>query len=165
LHFTQLATSPIFPLYFIQGLNLKDDNIGTGNALFYLTALLGSTQLRKAAHRFGNKNLTGLGLAGLAIYPFALSQSTEVWQFYAISFLGGFMSAMVNGAYANYMLDNIPSNDRHPYLAWYNIVLSVATLTGSLAGPAIAGAIGLASTLILFAFLRLLAGLSIIKWG
>lgn len=165
LHLTQLITVPIFPLYFIHGLNLKDDHIGIGNAIFYLTAFLGSTQLRKAAHKFGNKNLTGLGLAGLSLYPFILALSTEVWQFYAISFLGGFMSAMVNGAYANYMLENIPSNDRHSYLAWYNIVLSAATLIGSLGGPAIASAIGLVSALIFFALLRLLAGISILKWG
>lgn len=165
LHLTQLIAVPIFPLYFIHGLNLQDNHIGIGNALFYLTALLGSTQLRKVVHKIGNKNLTGLGMNGLALYPLILSQSTEVWQFYAVSFLGGFTFAMVNGSYANYMLENIPSNDRHSHLAWYNIILSAATLIGSLGGPAIANTIGLTAALMLFALLRFLTGVFILKWG
>jgi MFS family permease len=164
-HFAQYLALPIFPIYNVRVLALNDDHIGIGTALFYLTVLLGSTQLGKIVKKMGHKNLTGWSVAGLAIYPFFLSFSTKVWQFYAVSLIGGLFFSMVSGAYANYMLENIPSNDRPAHLAWYNIILNAAVLIGSLAGPVIADQVGLSEALILIAILRFLAGLSILKWG
>ena len=164
-HLAQYLAIPLFPLYFVNYLHLNDDQIGIGSALFYLTVLLGSTQLRKVVHNFGNKNVTGIGVVGLAVYPFLLAQSSEVWHYYSISLFGGLTFALVNGAFANYMLEHIPSSDRPSHLAWYNVMLNAAVLTGSLGGPLIADMIGLVYALILFAFLRLLAGVYILKWG
>ena len=164
-HGTQYIAIPIFPLYYVNELHLKDDHIGIGTALFYLTVLIGSTQLRNFVHRSGNKNVTAWGVIGMAVYPFLLSMSSAVWHFYGISLFGGLVFALVNGAFANYMLEYIPANDRPPHLAWYNITLNAAVLLGSLGGPVIADLLGLSNSLILFAILRLLAGLAILKWG
>jgi MFS family permease len=127
--------------------------------------LIGSTQFRRIAHRFGHKKVLGLGVAGMALYPFLLALSHQVWQFYAISFIGGFTWSLVGGAYANYMLEHIPHDDLPAHLAWYNIILNFSILVSSLGGPAIANQIGLVSALILFAVLRILAGVAILKWG
>ena len=164
-HLTQYIAIPIFPLYFVNELHLNDNHIGIGTALFYLTVLISSTRLRNFVHRVGNKNVTSWGVIVLAFYPLLLSMSSAVWHFYGISLLGGFVFALINGAYANYMLEHIPANDRPPHLAWYNIILNAAVLFGSLGGPIIADQLGLSTSLILFAILRLLAGLAILKWG
>ncbi|HEX2998156.1 MAG TPA: hypothetical protein VHP14_25250, partial [Anaerolineales bacterium] len=68
-------------------------------------------------------------------------------------------------AYANYMLECIPAHDRPSHLAWYTIVLNASILIGSLGGPVIADFIGLSAALIVFAVLRFLAGIFILKWG
>lgn len=164
-HLAQYLALPLFPLYFVNYLNLNDDHIGIGTALFYLAVLLGSTQLGKFVQRLGNKNVTGWGVVGLAVYPFLLAYSSQVWQYYGISLFGGLVFAFVNGAFANYMLEHIPASDRPSHLAWYNVALNAAILTGSLGGPAIAGILGLVPALLLTAFLRLLAGIFILKWG
>jgi MFS family permease len=164
-HLTQYLAMPLFPVYNVRVLKLGDDHLGIGTALFYLTVLLGSTQLRNVAHRLGNKNLTAWSVSAGALYPFLLAYSTEVWQFYAISLIGGLTFSMVTGAYPNYMLEHIPAHDRPPHLAWYNVVLNASVLIGSLAGPAIASVIGLSGALLLIAGLRFLAGLVILKWG
>jgi len=164
-HLTQYLAIPIFPLYNVRVLNLSDDHIGIGTALFYLTVLLGSMQLRNVAHRVGNKNLTAWSVSALALYPLLLAYSTQVWHFYGLSLIGGLTFSMVSGSYANYMLEHIPAHDRPPHLAWYNIVLNAAVLIGSLGGPAISERIGLSSALLVFAALRFLAGLAILKWG
>ncbi|HZJ24608.1 MAG TPA: MFS transporter, partial [Anaerolineales bacterium] len=164
-HLTQYIAIPIFPLYFVNELHLNDNHIGIGTALFYLTVLISSTRLRNFVHRLGNKIVTSWGVIGLAFYPFLLSMSSAVWHFYGISLLGGFVFALINGAYANYMLEHIPANDRPSHLAWYNVILNAAVLFGSLGGPIIADQLGLSTSLILFAILRLLAGLAILKWG
>jgi MFS family permease len=164
-HLTQYLALPIFPLFNVRELRLNDSQIGIGTALFYLTVLLGSMQLHRVVHRLGNKRVTGWGVAGLALYPLFLAFSKSAAHFYIASTLGGFVWALIGGSYANYMLEHIPSHDRPSHLAWYNIILNVAVLAGSLGGPAIADQIGLFYALILFAILRLLAGMAILKWG
>jgi MFS family permease len=164
-HLAQYIAMPIFPLYNVRVLDLSDNNIGIGTALFYLTVLLGSTQLRKIAHGVGNKRLTGWSVSALALYPMLLAFSTTVWHYYGLSLVGGLVFAMVSGSYANYMLEHIPAHDRPPHLAWYSVILNAAILIGSLGGPVISDGIGLMAALLLFAALRFLAGLAILKWG
>jgi len=164
-HLAQYIVIPIFPLYNVRVLDLSDNELGIGTALFYLTVLLGSTQLRRVAHGLGNRNLTGWSVSALAIYPLLLAFSTTVWHYYGLSLVGGLTFAMVSGSYANYMLENIPAHDRPSHLAWYSVILNAAVLIGSLAGPVISNGIGLTGALLLFAGLRFLAGLAILKWG
>ena len=164
-HVAQYLAIPIFPIYNVRVLELNDNQIGIGTALFYLTVLLGSTQLGAVVKKIGHKALTGWSVASLAAYPFILSLSTEVWQYYFVSLIGGLGFSMVSGSYANYMLENIPADDRPTHLAWYNIILNAAILIGSLAGPVMADWVGLSTALVLIAALRFLAGLSILRWG
>ena len=101
----------------------------------------------------------------MALYPLLLAFSTQVWHFYVVSLVGGLTFSMVSGSYANYMLEHIPAHDRPPHLAWYNIILNTSILISSLAGPAVADVMGLSGALLLFAVLRLMAGIAILKWG
>jgi MFS family permease len=164
-HLTQYLAIPIFPLYNVRVLHLGDDHIGIGTAFFYLTVLLGSMRLRNIAQRIGNKRLTALSASAMAIYPFLLAFSTQVWHYYGLSLVGGLTFAMVSGSYANYMLEHIPAHDRPPHLAWYNVILNAAVLIGSLGGPIVSDAIGLSGALLIIAALRFLAGLVILRWG
>ncbi len=164
-HFSHYLPTPIYQLYNVHVLNLNDSHIGNGTALYYLAVLIGSTQFRNIAHRYGNKKVTGWGVAGMSFYVFMLAAAGNVWQFYLLSFFGGFLWAMVNGAYANYLLENIPAHDRPAHLAWYNIVLNLAILGSSIIGPAIAEATGLVNALLIIGAIRVLAGFSILKWG
>jgi len=164
-HTAQYLAVPIFPLFNVRVLNLNDNEIGIGTALFYLTVLLGATQLRNFAHKMGNRKVTGWGVLGLALYPLMLAFSNNVWHFYGISLFGGFVFAMINGALANYMLEHIPANDRPSHLAWYTIILNAAVLIGSLGGPAFADVTSLFTALVIFSVLRLISGFIILKWG
>ncbi len=164
-HITQYLALPLFPLYFVRNLRLTDENLGIGTALFYLTVLIGSTQLNRMVGRGSHKTVTGWGVVGLALYPILLAFSGGVWQYYGVSIVGGFAWALVGGASANYILENTPENDRPAHLAWYNIILNASVLTGSLAGPALASQIGLPLALVLIGALRGLAGFAILKWG
>ena len=164
-HFTHQLTAPVYPLYNVRVLNLNDNNLGISQALYYLTMLVGSMQFRTMVGRFGHKNVTGLGVIGMSLYPFLLAFTTQLWQFYAIAMIGGVTWAWTNGAYANYLLERIPPADRPSHLAWYTIILNTALLAGSLGGSAFADAAGLVNALLLFGALRIIAGLYILKWG
>jgi MFS family permease len=164
-HLSQYIALPLFPLYQVHNLNLTDNEIGISSALFYLTVLIGSTQLRRIVHWLGHKQVTAIGVVGMGLYPFFLALSQTAFHFYLLSALGGVSFSLVGGAYANYMLENIPAHDRPAYLAWYNVILNASILAGSLIGPVIATGMGLIPALFLFAAMRTLAGLAIWKWG
>jgi MFS family permease len=127
--------------------------------------LITSTQLRRLVHRWGHKNITGLGVAAMSIYPILLAFSTLVWQYYFVSCIGGVVWALVAGAQANYLLEKVPANDRPSHLAWYTVILNFAVLVGSLTGPVFLNSVGIAAALVLIGILRLFSGLAIIKWG
>ena len=164
-HFSQYLAVPLFPLYFVNQLKLTDEALGIGTAIFYLAMLVGSTQLHRIVRRLGQKKVTAWGVIGMALYPGLLAVSNTVWHYYAISLIGGFVWALVGGAYLNYLLEKCPENDRPAHLAWYNVILNASVLVGSLAGPAIAGFIGLPLALLVFGGMRVAAGISILKWG
>jgi MFS family permease len=164
-HLAQYLATPIFPLFQVRQLHLADDQIGIGTALFYLSVLVGSTRLNEMVRNFGHRTVTGISVAGLAIYPLLLALSRSPVDFYWTSILGGLNYSMLIGSYANYLLEEIPIQDRPAHLAWYNVILNTSILIGSLTGPLIAHAVGLVVALILVASLRFLSGLAILKWG
>lgn len=164
-HLSHTISSPIYPLFNVNVLKLNDDHIGIGTALFYLTVLVGSTGLNRLVRRLGHQRVTGWGMIGMALYPFLLSQSQTVWQFYVVSLIGGFTWGMAGGAYANYLLERIPEHDRPVHLAWYTVALNAAILASSFIGPLIADSLGLVVSLMLFGFMRLLAGIVVLRWG
>ncbi len=164
-HLSQYLAIPLFPITFVTELRLSDENIGIGTALFYFTVLIGSTQLLRLVRWLGHKGVTGWGIIGMSLYPLMLAFSSQVWQYYLISIIGGAVWAMVGGAYANYLLEKCPPEDRPAHLAWYNVILNACVLIGSLAGPGISNTFGLGAALILAAGLRALAGTALLKWG
>jgi MFS family permease len=164
-HLTQNLPLPIFPLVQVNVLHLTDNQIGIGSAIFYFILLIGSTQLRSIVQKIGNQKVTAIGILTMALYPIGMALSSTPLHFYITSAIGGLASALATGAYAIYLLEHIPENDRPAYLAWYNVILNLCVLAGSLIGPLIANAIGLTMALFIFAAARVLAGIAIFKWG
>lgn len=164
-HLAQYMALPLFPLYQVRQLGLSDDQIGIGTALFYLSVLAGSTRLDRVVRDFGHRTVTGLSVAGLAMYPMLLALSRNAVDYYWTSALAGLNFALMTGAYANYLLEEIPIHDRPAHLAWYNVILNASILVGALTGPLLADWIGLAMALLAIGVLRFLSGLSILRWG
>ncbi len=164
-HLAQYLAMPLFPLFQVRQLHLTDDQIGVGSSIFYLTVLLGSMRLSKIVQDFGHRIVTGISVAGLAMYPLLLALSQSPADFYWTSLLGGLNYAMLIGSYANYLLEKMPIEDLPTHLAWYNIILNASILIGSLSGPLLARWIGLGMALLVIGLLRFLSGLAILKWG
>jgi len=158
LHLTQYLAIPLFPLFSVNVLHLTDQNIGIGTALYYMTSMLGSAQVNRVVRRLGHRKVTGLGFMIMSFYPGLMAFAHSAYWYYFVSIVGGYSWALLGSAYINYVLENVPENDRPAHLAWYNIVLNVSILVGSLLGPYIANFIGLAAALIVAAVLRFIAG-------
>jgi predicted MFS family arabinose efflux permease len=165
LHLTQYLPAPLFPLYIVNRLHLSDEVIGLGLALFYTTVFLGSTQLARLTRRLGNQRLLTIGAAMMTAYPALMAMSRGVGLFLVLSLIGGCGWALAGGALTNYILDKVPQDDRPTLLAWYNLGLSAAILIGSLMGSYLGSQLELSVALALCAGFRLLAALSIWRWG
>ncbi|KAF0107945.1 MAG: putative major facilitator superfamily transporter [Anaerolineaceae bacterium] len=161
----QYLALPLFPIYFVRNLGLTDAQIGIGTAIFYLAHLIGSTQLARLTRKLGHHKITAYGSMAMCLYPIILGLSNGPAAYYFLQTIGGLVFSMVGGAQANYLLENIPANDRPAYLAWYTVIANASILAGSLAGPLLSDWMGISLALIVFGALRLLGGWAILKWG
>lgn len=164
-HLAWYMPSPLFPVFQVNEIGLTDRNISLGSALFYVAVFIGSTRLSRFTARKGNRWVTGMGMALLSLYPLLLPLCINLGMFLLVSFLGGAAFSLVNGALYNYLLDEMPSNDRPSHLAWFNLVVNLAILLASLIGPTVGEWIGLAPALLIFGLCRLLCGAAILRFG
>jgi MFS family permease len=164
-HLTQYLVIPLHPVYSVRELGFTDQIISIGGAVFNITVFFGSLLLMWLTRKLGNKRLLGLGVVMLFFFPFLLAFAHAAYVYYLLNFIGGAAWAMVSGALFNYLLEKASSIDRQAYMAWYTVVLNLAILIGSVAGPIIGDMIGIQSALIIFAVGRLLAGAAIFRWG
>jgi MFS family permease len=164
-HLTQYLVIPLHPVYSVRELGFTDQIISIGGAVFNITVFFGSMQLMWLTGKLGNKRLLGIGVMMLFFFPFLLAISHSANIYYLLNLLGGAAWSMVSGALFNYLLEKASSKDRQAYMAWYTVVLNLAILIGSIAGPIIGELIGIQMALIIFAFARLLAGAAILRWG
>ena len=131
LHLTQYLAIPLFPLFSVNALHLTDQNIGIATALYYLTSMLGSIRVNRVVRRLGHRKVTGIGFMIMSLYPGLMAFAHSAYWYYFVSVIGGYSWALLGSAYINYVLENVPENDRPAHLAWYNIVLNVSILVGS----------------------------------
>ncbi|GJM43109.1 MAG: hypothetical protein DHS20C20_33910 [Ardenticatenaceae bacterium] len=164
-HFAQFLAIPIFPLYWVNHLHLTDTEISLGNAVFYATVLLGSTQLTRITTRFQHKGVLLLGMLTMSLYPALTAVTQNLTVFLITSAVGGLSWSLAGGAIANYMLERIPEEERPSHLAWYNLALNGAILLGSMLGPLFAQHVGLATALGISAVCRFGAALVLRRWG
>ncbi len=163
-HFAQYLPVALFPIRMVDKLGFTDGQISIGTAVFYAAVLAGSIRFDYLTRRFGNRRLVVSGVAMLSLYPLIIAYMTDVPMYLVVSLIGGAAWALAGGALANFLLEKVPDTDRPAYLAWYNLALQGAILTGSLVGPALAGATGLTAALVAGFVLRLLSA-GLIWWA
>ncbi len=164
-HLTLYLPSSLYPLYWVDNLNLTDAEISLGNALFYLAVFVISTQLSRLTNRTGNHAIMVIGALFLSVYPWVTAVMQDVTLFWINSVLGGIGWSLAFGAVNNYLLEFIPDNDRPVHLAWYNLTIHAAILISSFMGPVLATQLGLVAAMILSGGARLFSALAIWRWG
>lgn len=164
-HFTLYMVIPVVTPYTVNELQYSDQLIGAGTGLFNLAIFFGSMRLSAATSRWGNHKVTAAGISSMSIFPIMLAFAGTPLVYIVANLIGGLAWSMAAGGSYNYLLENVPSDDRPAYLAWYSIVSNGAILIGSLLGPALAGVIGFAAVLVTFGIGRFLAGMMILRWG
>lgn len=156
---------PIFPLYYVNELNLTDGEIGMGTAMFHGTMMVGSLFLNRLSVNLGHRKVMLLGVFLFALFPLLLGFSHDAMIYYIACLLGGIIYAFLNGGLVNRLMERVPAADRPAHMALHNLALNMGILAGSLLGPLFGDWIGLREALYLNAGLRLLAAVLLWKWG
>jgi len=163
-HVALYLSIPLFPVHWVNHLQLTDGQIGLGTAIFYVSVFFGSTQLSRLVQRIGNQHVIAAGAVFMASYPAFMAAADGPTLFLVGSAAGGLGWSLVGGALGNYLLEKIPSDDRPAYLAWYNLAINGAVLVGSLIGPFVGRYIGIPMALFVGAALRLVMAIVIWRW-
>lgn len=164
-HLSQYLPIPLFSVYSVQALNLSDQVISIGTAIFNLISFFGALQFSRISRKWGNKNVTGIGLILLGGYPVLLGLATDASLYIAASIIGGLAWSMAGGAMFNYLLETVPANNRPAHMAWYALSSNTVILLASMIGPLIGNWIGLSTALLVFGVIRGIAGYTIVRWG
>lgn len=157
--------SSLFPLAWVQQLNLSGSSISIGNALVYITMLLMSLVVRRVGAQVGNKRLLLLGTLMFGAYPLLTGLARGPWLYWAASLTGGITWALVNSGSINHLMDKVPEDDRPAHMALHNEVLNLGILVGALLGPLLESCFGLQSALFISAGLRLLTVFVLAIWA
>jgi MFS family permease len=161
----QYISISIGPVYFVRTLNLKDNAIGLGSALFNLILMMASMYVGRLATRFSNRRLMVTSGMLFGLYPLIMGLARNAWLYYVGSAVGGIIWAVVNVGMINRLMERVPEDDRPAHMAIHNLVLNLGILVGSLVGPLIGDLSGLRTTMYIGAGLRLLAGVLLWMWG
>jgi len=161
----QYFPQPLFPLTYIEQLNLTDGEIGVGTAMFYGTMVLASFRLNYLSTRYGHRKLLIVSAALFPVFPLFLGFAKGPELYYLACLTGGAVYALLTGALINRLMDRVPADDRPGHMAVHNLSLNIGILAGSLLGPLFAGLIGLQLSMFLAAGLRFLSAILFFFWG
>jgi predicted MFS family arabinose efflux permease len=161
----QFLPLPLFPLFYVNELNLSDGAISLGTALFHFLVVMGSLRLGHWSARFGHRWIMVTGALLFGSYPLLLALSTSATLFWVASITGGFIWAILNGGMVNRLMERVPEDDRPAHMALHNLALNLGILIGSLAGPLLAEWIGLRDALWVASALRILGGVLLFLWA
>lgn len=164
-NFTNNMFVPVVPDLIVNRLRLNDGVISLGTALANVLVFSVSLFISHLIRRSGNQRATGAGAVVLALNALALAFAQDATLYFVSVVVGGIGSGILSTAQYNYNLDNVPAAERSNWLGINMFAGNAAVLLGSLAGPLLAGLSGQRGTFLIFAALRLLIGLVIIRWG
>lgn len=161
----QYIPLPLFPIYYVNVLNLSDGAISLGMAIFNTLTMLASLQLSRVTARFGYRRVLVFNTLIFGQYCLLLALAHSATLFWIASMTGGIIWAMINGGLINRLMERVPENDRTAYMALHNMAFNLGILTGSLVGPVLTGWVGLREAIFISTGLRFLGGVLMWLWA
>jgi hypothetical protein len=158
-YFIQHITVPLFPIYFVETLQLSDGMISIASAVFNGSMLLASTQMGRLSRMSNPHRVLTISAVLYCVYPLLSSLAQGAPLLIIASLLGGAIWAVANAGLISLLMERVPAGDRPAHMAMHNLLLNLGILLGSFAGPWIAGYVDLRGAILIGAGLRIAAGL------
>jgi MFS family permease len=138
LSFAQWIAGPFFSLYMLQDLQFDYTMFTLVNITSSIVALFLFPTLGKISDKYGNVLLLRIGACIIPFLPILwLVFNDPIGLIFGPQLLGGIGWTAFNLAASNFIYDNIPSQKRGEYIAFYNFVVGIGVILGGLCGSAI----------------------------
>jgi MFS family permease len=164
-NFTNNMFVPLVPDLLVNKLLLSDVTISLGTGVSNMLVFLVSLFIARITRKTGNRRATAYGALLLTISAVALAFAVDASLYFTAVVIGGLGSGILGAAQYNYNLDHVPQADRSTWLGINMLTGNAAVLLGALSGPVLAHWIGVQSSFLLFAGMRLAIGFAILRWG
>jgi MFS family permease len=162
----QYVPLPLFPLFYVHELHLTDGTISLGSALFYSLTTLTSLWLASTVSRLSSyRQQLVYGAILFGQYPLLIGLAQNAFLYLVACGSGGIVWGLLNAGLINRLMERVPAEDRPAHMTLHNLVLNLGILGGSLAGPVLAGMVGLREAILISVALRLLGGVSLAIWA
>ncbi len=165
LYTFQYVSLPLFSLYYIDNLRLREGTISLGNALFYMMMMVVSLGLNRLGARRGHRFMLVSGALSFGLFPFIMFLAKGSGLYLVANVIGGGIWAVLNAGLINRLMERVPVDDRPAHMALHNIALNLGILAGSMLGAGLVTWTGLKDVMLIGAALRFVAGLLVVLWG
>lgn len=155
--------APLFPLYFVNVIEISDDWIAKINMAFTIGAMLGYVIWTRLSRRRGSRLVLLATTLGMSLYP-ALVASTgvvEIIRIYAL--LAGIFQAGLDLVFFDELMKTVPEEYSATFVALAQSMGYVSTIFGPMFATLVGGWIGIAGALVVSAIIRL-TGFGLFAW-
>lgn len=136
--FAQWIAGPFFMVYMLEDLQFNYTTFILVNLTTSITSLFIFPLLGKFSDKFGNVRMLKLGAFIIPFLPIMwLFFSSPLGLIFGPQLLSGIAWTAFNLAAGNFIYDNIPSQKRGEYIAFYNLILGIGVVLGALLGSAL----------------------------
>ncbi|NSW53645.1 MAG: MFS transporter [Anaerolineae bacterium] len=153
------AIIPLFTIYFVNDLGATDAWLGTSNAAMSVANIIGFSIGKLIMQRFGRKKTLQYLSLLRPVYPLVVGLTGDLTAILVISTITGVIMPGMDLSHYSLLLTITPPDKREEYTALYSTILNVSVFVSPLIGTAIAAVLGAATTILIFAGVRLIGAL------
>lgn len=146
---------PLFNIY--QVVNLKADEFWL-SIIFLFTSVgsyLGYGYWNKMIQKKGNSIVASITTLGMALNPFLLAISPDLYWASALNFISGFFTAGNVTVLLNALLESTPQENRVVYIGTYNTLINISLMISPIVAHRFLKLTGIFWALIIVSFVRL----------
>jgi len=157
LNFAVSIAGPMFSVYILQNLKGNSVNLTILAIIDTIVAVLFFKPWGVLVDYLGRKTVLVGCLLPIAFFPFIYFISNNIIWLYLYEFIGSLFWGGFNIAIFSYLSDVIPKGSEPTFLSFYNFLVGVSSVLGSLVSGLLADLIGIKYVFLISFFLRLIS--------
>ena len=159
MDFGMWVTSPLFSIYYVKTLGASDGWLGTMSSLHNVAAIVGYSLWRPIVKRVGAQKLLRYTALLRPIWPLAIALAPNLTFILGVGVVWGLLVPGIGLPSQSTFLQVMPPEAREEAQSLHSTIQNASMFISPLLGIAIAEAIGIPTTLLIFAGVRLIGSL------
>jgi hypothetical protein len=155
--------APLFPLYFVHGIQASDDWIAKINMAFTIGTMLGYVFWTRLSRKKGSRLVLLAATLGMSLYPALVASTGRVEIIRAFALLAGVFQAGVDLVFFDELMKTVPEEYSATFVSLAQSMGYLPTIFAPMIATAVGDWIGIAGALVISAAIRL-TGFGLFAW-